>query len=134
MRSLPVILLKSALAGLFANRWRFNKDALAIRRDPDVINASGTLKVILSYDPINDFIYSGTRMGYNYEPAEYFAGELGTPPEVVVVRDMNRLLGAPCIPGKKAAPPWLLRQLRIAVPGAESLPKYPLCYSEGRFT
>ena len=92
MRFLPVILLVAVLAGVLAS-WRWlNRNDLATKRDLDVIRNSGTLKVIISYDPINYFIYGGTPMGYSYELAENFAKDLGIPLEVVVVRDMNRQL------------------------------------------
>ena len=56
------------------------------------IRKSGKLRVLLSYDPINYFIYKGTPMGYSYELAERFAKDLGVQLEVVVVRDMNSQL------------------------------------------
>jgi membrane-bound lytic murein transglycosylase F len=92
MRFLPVILLVAVLAGAIATWNWFNKTGPAPNRDLDVIRKSGTLKVIISYDPINYFIYGGTPMGYSYELAENFAKDLGIPLEVVVVRDMNQQL------------------------------------------
>ncbi|HWQ26746.1 MAG TPA: transporter substrate-binding domain-containing protein [Chlorobaculum sp.] len=92
MRFLPVILLVAVLSGVLATWTWFNKTETALKRDLDVIRKSGPLKVIISYDPINYFIYGGSPMGYSYELAENFAKDLGIPLEVVVVRDMNRQL------------------------------------------
>lgn len=62
------------------------------RHDLPEIRKSGRLRVLLSYDPINYFIYRGAPMGYSYELARSFASALGIPLEVVVVRDMNQQL------------------------------------------
>ncbi|ABB23866.1 transglycosylase SLT domain-containing protein [Pelodictyon luteolum] len=61
-------------------------------RDLDAIKKSGTVRVLLSYDPINYFIYRGTPMGYSYEAAKSFCTSLGLQMEVVVVRDLNSQL------------------------------------------
>jgi membrane-bound lytic murein transglycosylase F len=61
-------------------------------RDLEEIRESGTVRVLLSYDPINYFIYRGTPMGFSYEAAKSFCTSLGLQMEVVVVRDLNSQL------------------------------------------
>lgn len=99
---------KQAMAGRFYDkRWRtmylvmasafalFAADWLLWRctgwpvRDLADIRQSGRLRVLLSYDPIDYFIYRGEPMGYSYELARSFARYLGVPLDVVVVKDMN---------------------------------------------
>ncbi|NTU91021.1 MAG: transporter substrate-binding domain-containing protein [Chlorobiaceae bacterium] len=75
------------LSGLVAI-W-LNRDIFLPGRDLAEIRKSGKLQVLLSYDPINYFIYKGTPMGYSYELAQRFADELGVRLEVVPVRNLN---------------------------------------------
>lgn len=84
-----VIVMVSIVALIAAGLlwWRITTTP---RRDLIEIRDSGKLRVLLSYDPINYFIYRGEPMGYSYELARSFAREIGVPLEVVVVRDMNR--------------------------------------------
>lgn len=77
-----------SIAGLIAG-WN-NRDLFLPGKDLDEIRKSGKLKVLISYDPINYFIYKGAPMGYSYELAERFAGELGVRLEVVPVRNLDR--------------------------------------------
>ncbi|NTW52473.1 MAG: transporter substrate-binding domain-containing protein [Chlorobiaceae bacterium] len=90
---IPLIFIAGVAIGALLAGWRWlNHDSAAKKRDINVIRNSGKLRVLLSYDPINYFIYKGAPMGYSYELAESFAKELGIPLEVVVVRDMNEQL------------------------------------------
>ncbi|NTU58758.1 MAG: transporter substrate-binding domain-containing protein [Chlorobiaceae bacterium] len=89
---LLIIMAVTVASLVLGGLWWHNRDSVAIKRDLNVIRNSKKLKVLLSYDPINYFIYSGTPMGYSYELAESFAKELGIPLEVVVVRDLNQQL------------------------------------------
>ncbi|MBM3163096.1 MAG: transporter substrate-binding domain-containing protein [Chlorobi bacterium] len=61
-------------------------------RDLDAIKKSGKLRVIMTCDPINYFIYKGEPMGYSYELVRKFCGHLGVEMEVVLVRDLNNML------------------------------------------
>ncbi|MCF8382456.1 MAG: transporter substrate-binding domain-containing protein [Chlorobium sp.] len=61
-------------------------------QDLDAVKKSGRLRVIMTYDPVNYFIYKGAPMGYSYELAQKFCDDLGVEMEVVLVRDLNRLL------------------------------------------
>lgn len=63
-------------------------------RDLDTIRNSGKLRIIMTYDPASYFIYKGTPMGYSYELAEKFCEDLGLEMEVVLVRDLDRLLSS----------------------------------------
>ncbi len=83
-----VILIASIVACLVAG-WLYWRVTALPRRDLADIRESARLRVLLSYDPINYFIYRGAPMGYSYELAQSFARYLGVPLEVVVVRDMN---------------------------------------------
>jgi membrane-bound lytic murein transglycosylase F len=92
-RFLPLILIAAATASLIlVGNWWAKRYAFTVKRDLDSIRNSGKLRILLSYDPINYFIYSGAPMGYSYELAKNFASELGIPLEVVVIRDMNQQL------------------------------------------
>lgn len=89
---LPILLVVIlAVAG-----WLWFRASSAPEYDLEEIRKSGKLRVLISYDPINYFIYRGTPMGYSYELARNFARHLGLPLEVVVVRDMNRQLSMLC--------------------------------------
>jgi membrane-bound lytic murein transglycosylase F len=88
---LPILILSGIAAGtILGGWWWFKRDTIPLKRDLDVIRNSGKLRVLLSYDPINYFIYRGAPMGYSYELAESFSREIGIPLEVVVVRDINQ--------------------------------------------
>jgi membrane-bound lytic murein transglycosylase F len=87
---LYILITASAIAFLLSTRN--NHERTVPVRDLVEIRKSGKLRVLLSYDPINYFIYKGTPMGYSYELAERFAKELGVQLEVVLVKDMNRQL------------------------------------------
>jgi membrane-bound lytic murein transglycosylase F len=83
-----LIVIASIVACAVAG-WLYWRVTATARRDLDDIRQSGKLRVLLSYDPINYFIYRGAPMGYSYELARSFARYLGVPLEVVVVRDIN---------------------------------------------
>ncbi len=61
-------------------------------QDFDAVKKSGKLRVVMTYDPVNYFIYKGAPMGYSYELAQKFCDDLGVEMEVVMVRDLDRLL------------------------------------------
>lgn len=61
-------------------------------QDLDAVKKSGKLRVIMTCDPVNYFIYKGAPMGYSYELARKFCDDLGVEMEVVMVRDLDRLL------------------------------------------
>jgi membrane-bound lytic murein transglycosylase F len=83
-----LILVTILIAGAFV--WFRTRSGL--HHDLPEIRKSGRLRVLLSYDPINYFIYRGAPMGYSYELARSFARSLDIPLDVVVVRDMNQQL------------------------------------------
>jgi membrane-bound lytic murein transglycosylase F len=68
--------------------WHFLRPA----RDLDAIRKSGRVRVILTYDPVSYFIYKGTPMGYSYELARKFCTDLDLEMDVVLVRDLNKML------------------------------------------
>ena len=124
---------KQATAGRFSGkRWRalclilasalslFTADWLLWRctgwpvRDLADIRQSGHLRVLLSYDPIDYFIYRGEPMGYSYELARSFARALDVPLEVVVVRDMNNQI--PPLTSKKSD---IVARLMTITPASE---------------
>lgn len=72
--------------------WLFFRLTALPERDLMEIRQSGRIRILISYDPINYFIYRGTPMGFSYELAQNFSRYLGIPIEVVVVSDMNRQL------------------------------------------
>lgn len=70
--------------------WHYHRLTSVPERNLADIRASGKLRVLITYDPINYFIYRGAPMGYSYELAREFARHLKLALDVVVVKDMNR--------------------------------------------
>jgi membrane-bound lytic murein transglycosylase F len=87
-RRQALVIIASTVAFIVAG-WLYLRSTAIPVRDLAGIRQSGRLRVLLSYDPINYFIYRGAPMGYSYELAQSFAHYLNIPLEVVVVRDMN---------------------------------------------
>jgi membrane-bound lytic murein transglycosylase F len=79
----------SSLFACIVAGWMYRHITAIPSRDLAEIRQSGRLRVLLSYNPINYFIYRGTPMGYSYELAQSFASSLGVPLEVVIVRSMD---------------------------------------------
>ncbi|TNJ38193.1 transporter substrate-binding domain-containing protein [Chlorobaculum thiosulfatiphilum] len=88
-------------------------------RDLADIRRSGRLRVLLSYDPIDYFIYRGEPMGYSYELARSFTRYLGVPLEVVVVKDMNNQI--PVLRSKKSD---IVAHLTTITPESESMVRF----------
>jgi len=68
-------------------------DSAMVQRDLDDLKKSKKIILLTENNSTSYFIYKGVPMGYEYEMADSFAQSIGAELEVVVVKDIDNILG-----------------------------------------